>query len=189
MRRVIRRGIVALAGGVLALTLAGPAGAAPGPAAAAAGPGCAWSGVWGQLRVNSGADKYMTVEGDPAGNNAQHIVLYSYLYAPVQQWQIVPTGDGYCYLRSATSWRVLGIADGSTQNSAHAMLWDQRTNDDQKWYTISGGAGASVKFVNKKADTGASKKCLGVAGGNFSNLAHLVLWTCSGANDQKWTMF
>lgn len=184
MRRVIERGIAALAGGVLALSLAATASAAPAREARAAGPGCSWSNVWGQLRVNSGADKYMTVEGPAAGNNGQHIVLYSYLYAPVQQWQIVPDGNGYCYLRSATSWRVLGIADGSTANSAHAMLWDQRTNDDQKWYTISGGAGASVKFVNKK-----SGRCLGVAGGSFTNLAHLVQWTCSGAHDQKWTMY
>jgi hypothetical protein len=75
----------------------------------------------------------------------------------------------------------LGIAGGSTNNGAGAVIWNCiDPHQDQSWSATLQNAQHYNIFENL------DRKCLGILGGSRAQGARAVAWSCNNHADQQW---
>ena len=105
-----------------------------------------------------------------------------YTLTPGQQWELIPTGDGYYFILNDLSRNMLDVAGSSVANGTPINQWISTGTDDQKWQVVSVG-GLYYRIINKL--TG---KALGVAGASIANGAAIEEWDYLGSDNQKFQL-
>ena len=99
-----------------------------------------------------------------------------------QQWQLVPTSDGYVkiVLRHAP-WLALDVTGGpgATGTGVKVQLWGYGGGTNQQWKPVARGGG----FYELRARH--SNKCLDVPGSSIEQGVVLQQWDCNGTGAQS----
>jgi hypothetical protein len=82
--------------------------------------------------------------------------------------------------------KCLSLADGgSTANGTNVVIYTCNGAAEQRWYLVESGAYPGWYYI-KNAKAGAGK-CISVDdGGSTAKGAAMILWTCTGAEEQRW---
>jgi hypothetical protein len=100
-----------------------------------------------------------------------------------QQWQIVPTDNGYYkILTRNASWLALDVTEVSYANSAKVQLWGYGGGANQQWRPESLGNGY-WRFVARH-----SGKCLDVPANSIDNGVVLQQYDCNGTTAQSFRL-
>ena len=86
-----------------------------------------------------------------------------------QQWDIQPAGEGYFYIRSVGTGKLLSLADGSSRKGTHVIVYRQHGGQDQLWQIVS-VAPAQFKIISKFG------RMLDVPDGSHDRGTHLQIW-------------
>lgn len=74
---------------------------------------------------------------------------------------------------------------GSTANGTNIIIYTCNGAGEQRWYWVESGAYPGWYYI-KNAKAG-SDQCISVAGGgSTAKGAAMILWTCTGAEEQRW---
>ncbi|QGQ95440.1 hypothetical protein EHS13_11375 [Paenibacillus psychroresistens] len=132
--------------------------------------------------INKLSGKALSISAGGTSNGSPAI-LYAFVNADDQLWQIVDVGGGYNKLINKKSGRALSIVSGGTTNGSQAHLWDFVNATDQKW-SISAASTGYFKILNQN-----SLRALSCVNGAMANNTLLHLWDYLGNNpDQDWTI-
>src|SRR6185437_14626370 len=129
--------------------------------------------------VNKLSGKALDLTSAAAGAGTQQM---DYTLIPSQQWELIPTGDGYYFIRNYFNSNMLDVAGSSAANGASINQWISTGTDDQKWQVIGVG-GLYYRVINKL--TG---KALGVGGASTANGAPMQQWDYLGSDNQKFQL-
>ncbi|MFB4304736.1 non-reducing end alpha-L-arabinofuranosidase family hydrolase [Actinomadura sp. GTD37] len=99
-----------------------------------------------------------------------------------QQWQFVPSGDGYYRIKSRHSGKVLDVYDYSTANGGSIVQWTDLNGANQQW-RLADSSGGYVRFISRN-----SNKALEVQGGSTADGANIVQYDDWGGNNQQWQL-
>ncbi|MGC4771798.1 RICIN domain-containing protein [Micromonospora sp. DT44] len=132
--------------------------------------------------VNRGNGK--CVDARAAGTaNGTAIQQYACNNSTAQQYQFVPTSDGYLRVNNRNnSAQVLDVTDRSTADSAPIQLWSYSGGVNQQWRAESEGGGY-YRIVNRS-----SGKCLDVPGASTADSVQLIQYTCNGTAAQSFRL-
>jgi trehalose utilization protein/ricin-type beta-trefoil lectin protein len=149
--------------------LAGATDGNPGP-----GP---WTSI---TNVNSGK----CVDARAAGTvNGTAIQQYTCNATTAQQYQLVPTSDGYVRINNrGNSAQALDVKDVSTADNAPIQTWSYSGGANQQWQPVAEPAG-TYHFVNRN-----SGKCLDVPGASATDGVQLVQYACNGTAAQSFRL-
>ncbi len=160
---------------------------------------------------NAGSGEYLDVTGGAGAG----VVQSPFTGAADQQWQLVPTGDGYYKIVNVASGQLLNIPGGSTTNGVQLIQWPDDNGTNAQWrisagYTISGRsdgldiavAGSAVVQSNAAqqwalvpepdANTpyrivnGNSGGRMDVNNDSMADSATVLQWQDNGRADQQW---
>lgn len=175
---------VALTAGLMTAAVPGMTSAASADRAASTPsptPAAASGGGWYHL-VNQGSGKCVDARG---GNSANGTVIQQYVCngTASQDFQLVPTGDGYDQIAVRLApYPVLDVTDASLINSAPVQLWSYAGGVNQQWQAVPQGGG-NYHFVVRH-----SGRCLDVPGASTDNAVQLQQYTCNGTVAQSFAM-
>jgi hypothetical protein len=100
-----------------------------------------------------------------------------------QQWQIVPTDNGYYkILNRNASWLAMDVTEVSNANSAKIQLWGFGGGANQQWRPESLGGGF-WRFVSRS-----SGKCLDVPANSPDAGVQLQQYDCNGTTAQSFSL-
>ncbi|WP_422739859.1 RICIN domain-containing protein [Micromonospora sp. WMMD729] len=132
--------------------------------------------------VNRGSGKCVDARA-AASANGTAIQQYACNNSAAQQYQFVPTSDGYLRINNRNnSAQVLDVTDRSTADSAPIQLWSYSGGTNQQWRAESEGGGY-YRLVNR-----ASGKCLDVPGASTADSVQLIQYTCNGTAAQSFRL-
>jgi Ricin-type beta-trefoil lectin domain-like/Beta-propeller repeat/FG-GAP-like repeat/Putative binding domain, N-terminal len=129
--------------------------------------------------VNKLSGKGLDFVSNTLGSTMQQT---DYLWKSSQQWELIPTGDGYFFIMNELSRYMLDVMGPSTANGAAINQWASTGSDDQKWQIVSIG-GVFYRFVNKL-----SGKTLTVAGASKVSGAVMQQFDYTGAGNQMFQL-
>ncbi len=92
-----------------------------------------------------------------------------------QQWQFVPTGDGYYRIKSRLSGKVLDVYNWSTANGGSIVQWADLNATNQQW-RLADSSDGYVRLISRH-----SNKALEVQGASTADNANVVQCTTTGA--------
>ena len=101
----------------------------------------------------------------------------------VQQWNIVPTTDGYVTLVNVNSGLCLDDTNWNTANGATIQQWTCTGQAVQQWRLMDMGGG-QVTIINRN-----SSLCLDDYNYQTAPGSEVRQWTCGGGVVQRWTIF
>jgi len=159
-----------------------PAGGAPPPPPPPPPPGSINPSAWYQLiGQNSGKcvddSGWQTTNGTPVQQYGCGAAQSN------QQWQIVPTDNGfYKVLTRNASWLALDVTGVSTANGAKIQLWGYGGGANQQWRPESLGGGY-WRFVSRH-----SGKCLDVPANSVDNGVVLQQYDCNNTSAQAFRL-
>jgi hypothetical protein len=135
------------------------------------------AGTSGQFKsVQSGL--VLDVAGGGTANGTK-IVLYTPHTGPNQQWKLPDPREGQ--VRSIATGRCFGVKDKSTANGAIVHMWSCQqpgdTSVNERW---------TYNEATKALSVYGGTKCLQATG--TTSGSGLVIWDCTGAPNQQWTM-
>ena len=100
------------------------------------------------VNVNSGLVLDVTGGSSSAAfQNGAPIQQWSWTGGANQQWQIVPTGDGFNEILNFQSGKVLDVTGVSTVAGATLQQWDWLGGDNQKWQVLDVSASGATPPV------------------------------------------
>lgn len=129
--------------------------------------------------INKLSGKALDLTSTTAGARTQQM---PYSWAAGQQWELIPSGDGYYFIRNAQSGNMLQVAGASTANAASIDQGLSTGTDDQKWQLILTGD-AYYRIVNKL-----SGKVVDIAGSSPADGAPLIQSDYVGGNSQQFRL-
>jgi hypothetical protein len=189
-----RRGLVALAG-LLIATLSAVSLSTRSPRAAAAAGGTGISNkveaayIWAELRNLPVQSKCMGVEGGSADNGSR-VLLWRCNGRADQEWYINFDG-GYHPVYNGVSGKCLGAAGGSADQGAGLVVWDCEINaPNQQWRVEWSSECGGIILVNQRPGHPSEKGYLAsVEGGSTSDGARIIQWPHAFSRDQTWCPF
>ncbi|MEU7782513.1 RICIN domain-containing protein [Micromonospora parva] len=129
--------------------------------------------------VNRGNGKCVDARA-AASANGTAIQQYACNGSAAQQYQFVPTSDGYLRVSNRNnSAQVLDVTNRSTADSAPIQLWSYSGGNNQQWRAEPEGGGY-YRLVNR-----ASGKCLDVPGASTADSVQLIQYACNGTAAQS----
>ncbi|MGC4854891.1 RICIN domain-containing protein [Micromonospora sp. DT4] len=132
--------------------------------------------------VNRGSGKCVDARA-AASVNGTAIQQYACNNSAAQQYQFVPTSDGYLRVNNRNnSAQVLDVTDRSTADSAPIQLWSYSGGTNQQWRAESAGGGY-YRLVNRS-----SGKCLDVPGASTADSVQLIQYACNGTAAQSFRL-
>lgn len=99
-----------------------------------------------------------------------------------QQWQFVPTGDGYFYIQNVLTGKVLDVTGGYTTGGTLIQQWDNLSGINQQWQLVA------VDDVHYAIINRNSGLALDVVNGSTANGANIQQWTYVGDQQQLWVL-
>lgn len=99
-----------------------------------------------------------------------------------QQWQFVPTGDGYFYIQNALTGKVLDVTGGYTTGGTLIQQWDNLSGINQQWQLVP------VDDVHYAIINRNSGLALDVVNGSTANGANIQQWPYVGDEQQLWVL-
>lgn len=132
------------------------------------------------------SNKVLDVVGGPVAlANGTQVQQYDYLGGANQQWQVVPTGDGWYNIVARHSGRCLDVTGGvaATGNGIKLQQWDCLGTDNQKWGLYPTSNGYYYRIIARN-----SAKALDVEGGvgATANGVRIQQWDYLDQDNQKW---
>jgi hypothetical protein len=106
----------------------------------------------------------------------------TYSWAASQEWELIPSGDGYYFIRNAQNGNMLDVAGASTANGASIIQALSTGTERQKWQLVSSGD-TYYRIVNK-----VSAKVVVVAGSSTADGAPLVQSDYVGGDNQRFQL-
>lgn len=158
-------------------TLASTAGLVAVPVAPAA---AVETGVFYQLiSVHSGKAIDIEAASTEAGGMA---IQWQPHNAPNQQFQFVPSGDGYYRIVARHSGMALDVYQWNPANGAEIRQWTDLDGTNQQWQVIDRGGG-EASFVNRF-----SGKALDLWAWSTTDGARISQYDPTGAANQRWRL-
>src|SRR5262249_10778596 len=99
-----------------------------------------------------------------------------------QQWQFVPTDNGFYRVVNRRAGRVWDVINGDTSWGVQIGLWDSKGGDNQQWAPV-GLRGGYYRFVARH-----SMLCLDVPSSSPADGAVLQQWDCNGTWAQSFSL-
>ncbi|MFI6875447.1 non-reducing end alpha-L-arabinofuranosidase family hydrolase [Streptomyces sp. NPDC050400] len=99
-----------------------------------------------------------------------------------QQWQFVPTGDGYYRIKSRLSGKVLDVYNWSTANGGSIVQWTDLNATNQQW-RLADSSDGYVRLISRH-----SNKALEVQGASTADSANVVQYDDWGGTNQQWQL-
>lgn len=99
-----------------------------------------------------------------------------------QQWQFVPTGDGYYYIQNVLTGKVLDVTGGYTTGGTLIQQWQDLSGANQQWQLVP------VDDVHYAIINRNSGLALDVVNGSTANGATIQQWTYEGDPQQLWVL-
>lgn len=118
---------------------------------------------------------------DVSSSDNEKVQQYTRTDRENQQWDIQPAGGGYFYIRSVGTGKVLSLADGSSREGTHVIVYRQHGSDDQLWQ-IQSVAPAQFQIVSKYG------KMLDVPNGSDERGTRLQIWDPRGNKNQRFRL-
>jgi hypothetical protein len=129
--------------------------------------------------LNKLSGKAIDLTSTTAGARTQQT---TYSWTAGQQWELIPSGDGYYFIRNAQSGNMLDVAGASGANGAPVDQESSTGTDDQKWLLISTGD-SYYRIVNKL-----SGKVVDIEGSSSVSGALLVQRDYAGGDSQRFRL-
>ncbi len=117
---------------------------------------------------------------DVSSSNRQTVQQYARNGQTNQQWDIQSADGGYFYIRSADTGKALSLAEGSSRDGNHVIVYGQSGSGEQ-WQIVSAGP-AQFQIVSK------SGKALDVPNGSREAGTRLQIWSAGGGSNQKFRL-
>ncbi|NKZ06680.1 non-reducing end alpha-L-arabinofuranosidase family hydrolase [Actinomadura latina] len=131
--------------------------------------------------VNRNSGKALDVY-NLATNDGARITQWTRNDQNQQQWQFVPSGDGYYRIKSRHSGKVLDVYNYSTANGGSIVQWTDLNGTNQQW-RLADSSGGYVRFISRH-----SNKALEVQGGSTADGANIVQYDDWGGSNQQWQL-
>ena len=91
-----------------------------------------------------------------------------------------PTGDGYYYIKSVATGKVVDVSGKSTSNGGDVIQWQKNNGWNQQWKIESVGDGY-YKLINRN-----SGLALDVSGRTTADNGDVIQWSYGGGWNQQW---
>ena len=99
-----------------------------------------------------------------------------------QEWQFVPTGDGYYIIKNLLTGKVLDVVGGGRTDGTLVQQWDYLGAANQQWQ-LSPVDDVHYSIINRN-----SGLALDVTGGSTVDGAQIQQWTYLGDEQQLWVL-
>jgi len=125
--------------------------------------------------------KVLEVAGASSGNGVsiQQNALNGF---EQQQWQFVPTGDGYYFIQNILTGKVLDVTGGYTTGGTLMQQWQELGGANQQWRLVP------VDDVHYAIINRNSGLALDVVNGSTANGAQIQQWSFLGDPQQLWVL-
>jgi hypothetical protein len=115
-------------------------------------------------------------------DNGSNVLIWDWVGAPCQQWQLQHLGGGDYKILDVNSGRALDVAGCAAHDGANVQVWDYWGGGCQRWRIEDAGDGSyRLLAVN-------SGKALDVAGCSADQGANVQIWWYTGADCQRWLL-
>jgi len=135
--------------------------------------------------INKKSDQALSIHA--AGtDNGSRVILWEFVNADDQLWQIVDIGNGFYKLLNKHSGRALSTLtlNGGTGNGTIVHLWDYLTTFPDQHWIISPGSEGFVRITNRNG-----RRAVSCLNGGTDNDTTIHLWDyLSGFDDQDWSI-
>jgi hypothetical protein len=131
--------------------------------------------------VNTASGKYLDVSGGATGDGAA-VVQQSANAADDQQWQLLPTGDGFYKLSNVRSGKLLNIPGGTSAPGTALIQYHDDDSAGSQWKLTPDGSGSyavTARLDGENAD---------LAGGSTADGTAVVQAAAGAASTQKWKL-
>jgi len=137
--------------------------------------------------VNSGKCADLDGAWTYDGNDVQQ---YDCNQSDAQRWKIEGSGDGSMYFRSALDTnKVWDVTNLSTAPGARIQIWSLNGGAaNKRWWMDPVVGSRNLADGNYTLRNVNSNKCLDVPGSSTSPGVQLQQWSCSGGNNQRYTL-
>ncbi len=99
-----------------------------------------------------------------------------------QQWQLLPTGDGYYEIQNTLTGKALDVTGGYTAGGTLIQQWDYLSTADQQWQLVP------IDDVHYAIVNRNSGLALDVRNGSTANGAQIQQWPYLGDQQQLWIL-
>jgi arabinan endo-1,5-alpha-L-arabinosidase len=137
--------------------------------------------AWYQL-INRNSGKALHVLNGSTSDGADIVQWTSDPNATSQQWQFVPTTNGFFKLRARHSGKNADVTGASTADGADIIQWTDNTGNNQQWSVVD-TTGGFVKLIARH-----SNKTMEVMSSSTADGGDVVQWTDNGGNNQQWQL-
>lgn len=146
----------------------------------------------GTYAIKSGLGNNLVMDVDHAGKtDGTTILIWEFLNATNQQWELKATTGGYFTIASKSSGKYLDIAGGDTKAGPFAGIvqWSERKDGSRGQLWVISQESDGYKFTSAVLGAKGERYVLDVYGGNATMGAKLTLWTDkkTQAANQRWT--
>jgi hypothetical protein len=119
--------------------------------------------------------------GGTTNNTA--LILYNYISAADQYWQVLDQGNGYVKIKNGKSGSLASCLGGGTANGTANIIYQDLSATDQYWQIATGTLGG-LKLINQR-----SGRALSCNNGTTTNNTIIQLWDyLGGYPDQEWVI-
>lgn len=146
----------------------------------------------GTYSIKSGLGDNLVMDVDHAGTaDGTTILVWEFLNATNQQWELKATTGGYFTISSVSSGKFLDISGGDAQVGllANIVQWGARNDLSRGQLWAISRESDGYKFTSAVLGSNGERYVLDVCGGNAALGAKLILWVDKNdqAANQRWT--